>query len=552
MSDNATPVNFQTSTQGVVDAQRLVEATNLIEYRSAGHTLVIGELNAALEVATQLQDAGATVIALDATLGVVEKNLTADGVTVFSCAELGLAGHLGAFKAMGNPSSENRDLAVSVYRESGAFDSVIDLSESPMIDVLLPPFGYFHATTPESLQQAIDDVKELVGTFDKPKYFDYNVSVCAHSRSEITACTACIDACSTGAIRSDGEGISVDPFLCQGCGSCSTTCPTGAISYAYPKPADAIEKSRELMAGRPIDTLLLHTESAQAAVDAHHFNEFTLPLVVEEVSAFGLDYWSAMLCSGVQRILLVTDSDAEDPNRRVLSTQAKLFHRMLSGLRVDTLVVQLLDLAAALELVDVPVPPSALTELTQEHFAAQSDKRQNIRMAFDSLATQLPPVDASQPLTADAPFGRIKVNQSACTLCMACVSVCPGKALLDGQDTPALRMVEANCVQCGLCEQACPESAIELEPRFLYDGIASRKIETLKEETPFHCVSCHKPFATNQMISRMMAKLVGHWMFGDDRAKRRLKMCEDCRVKDIFEDSQTGIDVHKSSESRES
>ena len=128
---------------------------------------------------------------------------------------------------------------------------------------------------------------------------------------------------------------------------------------------------------------------------------------------------------------------------------------------------------------------------------------------------------------------------------MACVSVCPAKALLDGQDTPALRMVEANCLQCGLCESACPESAIELRPRYRYDSIEARKINTLHEEKPFECIRCQKPFATNKIIQSMFAKLDGHWMFADDTAKRRLKMCEDCRVIDIFEHDAKGIDVHK-------
>ena len=43
----------------------------------------------------------------------------------------------------------------------------------------------------------------------------------------------------------------------------------------------------------------------------------------------------------------------------------------------------------------------------------------------------------------------------------------------------------------------------------------------------------------------MQAQLSGHWMFEDEKALRRLKMCEDCRVKDIFESEQGGIDVHK-------
>jgi hypothetical protein len=43
----------------------------------------------------------------------------------------------------------------------------------------------------------------------------------------------------------------------------------------------------------------------------------------------------------------------------------------------------------------------------------------------------------------------------------------------------------------------------------------------------------------------MQEKLKGHWMFQDANALRRLQMCEDCRVKDMFQHERGGIDVHK-------
>ncbi len=47
------------------------------------------------------------------------------------------------------------------------------------------------------------------------------------------------------------------------------------------------------------------------------------------------------------------------------------------------------------------------------------------------------------------------------------------------------------------------------------------------------------------MINTMTSKLTGHWMFGDEKATRRLKMCGDCRVKDMFENERDGIEVHR-------
>ena len=57
----------------------------------------------------------------------------------------------------------------------------------------------------------------------------------------------------------------------------------------------------------------------------------------------------------------------------------------------------------------------------------------------------------------------------------------------------------------------------------------------LNEEEPFKCLGCGKPFTTQSMIEKMEEKLAGHRMFEGD-GMRRLKLCEDCRVKDMFKE----------------
>jgi hypothetical protein len=36
------------------------------------------------------------------------------------------------------------------------------------------------------------------------------------------------------------------------------------------------------------------------------------------------------------------------------------------------------------------------------------------------------------------------------------------------------------------------------------------------------------------LLDKLSRKLEGHWMFQDEAARRRLQMCEDCRVRDLF------------------
>ena len=144
------------------------------------------------------------------------------------------------------------------------------------------------------------------------------------------------------------------------------------------------------------------------------------------------------------------------------------------------------------------------------------------------------PVDIL-PLAPGAPFGTVEVDTEGCTLCLACVSACPTGALLDNPDRPMLRFREEACVQCGLCRVTCPESVVALAPRLNFTGSA-REAAVIKEEEPFACVRCGKPFGTASSIERMVEQLTGHSMFADDPAAlERVRMCADCRVTAQFE-----------------
>jgi ferredoxin len=91
---------------------------------------------------------------------------------------------------------------------------------------------------------------------------------------------------------------------------------------------------------------------------------------------------------------------------------------------------------------------------------------------------------------------------------------------------PQLNFVERSCIQCGTCEKACPEDAISLDTRFLYDDKERGAQRLLHEEQPACCISCGKPFATHSMLKVMAKKLEDHWMFQSDADRRRLEMCE--------------------------
>jgi len=529
------------------------EATGSVTYRSAGACLVIGELEAALAALAGLPSLSCSVFVPVPGARGVQKRLLETGVTVFTGDAPRVDGHLGDFTATAGPADAPMDLAVATWRESGRFDLVLDLGGEPVLGQRLPPPGYVHlppGTGTAMVRSAMESLDSLVGEFDKPRYFRYRPDICAHSRSSLTGCSRCLDVCAAGAIVPAGEGVSIDPYLCQGCGSCATVCPTGAMRYAYPALPEAIERTRASMRARPVDTLLLHVEDDEPGLAALGVPGNVLSLVVEEVGAFGLDYWLTTIAGGISRIVLIDDSPEDDPGRRALEQQAALLHRLLGGLDGSgvsdgsTPIVACVPLERLAKTLEEP-GPLARPGRQAAAFSVTDDKRGTVRAALDTLCEHHPPREPVLPLPGGSPFGRIAVDPQACTLCMACVSTCPAGALLDGRDTPALRMIEANCVQCGLCEQACPEQAITLDSRYVWDSVEARRAVTLNAEEPFHCVRCHKAFATRRLIDTMTAKLADHWMFRESAARKRLRMCEDCRVKDLFEHEPDGPDVHR-------
>jgi ferredoxin len=102
-----------------------------------------------------------------------------------------------------------------------------------------------------------------------------------------------------------------------------------------------------------------------------------------------------------------------------------------------------------------------------------------------------------------------------------------------------LRFTESLCVQCGLCAATCPENAITLKPQLDFHAWDAPP-RVLKEEDPFNCIRCGKPFGTKSSIERVVAKLEEkHWMFAGANAQRInvVKMCEDCRVEAVINES---------------
>ncbi|MCU7918596.1 MAG: 4Fe-4S binding protein [Candidatus Thiodiazotropha sp. (ex Epidulcina cf. delphinae)] len=502
-----------------------VEPTSLVNYQSRGRVAVIGDQQAQ-EIAPRLNETLSPVVIL--TEGAEEPGAP---VIAVGGRAIRIDGYLGAFRIqLGEPGRSNA--------ESVAVDLILDLTPQPLLEKGMNPPGYYHSSCDEDrLSPVLDEVARMTGGFEKPRYFDYDPAICAHGRSGKTACTRCIDVCPADAITGLAETIEVNSYLCQGGGACASVCPSGAIRYVYPAVKDTLARLRKLLSvyrekGGKDPVLLFHAASDDPLPQTMRSNH--LPVVIEELASVGLDVWLSALAYGARRLLLVDGGSMPSSVAIGMREPLRTAREIVSAMGYPPGVIRLTGREALDEAGQETMP-----DIEPAGFSGIGGKRQSIYLAIDHLHAQAQRPKPMATLTTGAPFGTVYVAANACTLCLSCVSACPGKALQSGsEEIPQLRFIEANCLQCGICTRTCPEDAIWITPRLLFDAERRNRLQTLHQEQPFCCTACGKPFATRSVIDKMRNKLKGHYMFQNERALKRLTLCDACRVVDIVQDPE--------------
>jgi len=521
-----------------------------IELQSSGVILICGRDEAAIEAGSLLKDHLDVTVLIEPPAAIA-----APRTTVFPVAKgkvTAAKGHFGAFEvevddfAEALPSSRRAlTFAPPRSRARSSCDIILDLTGgAPLFAAADLREGYLRADpgSPAAMLQAVLKARDLIGTFEKPRYVNFEARLCAHSRSQRTGCTRCLDLCPAGAITPAGDHVAIDANICAGCGQCAAACPTGAVSYAMP-PEDALmRRLRALLiayreAGGERAIVLLHDDAhGEPLLDAlaRHGDgvpAHVLPFGVNEVTQVGLENIAAAFAYGASALRFLLPAKPRHDISGLIRTMA-FADPILSGLgfgsgRVETIETDDPDLLLE-TLRAIPLLPPASRPAS---FRGVGKKRDVLRLALGELHRSAPSPADIIALPAGAPFGAVAIDAEGCTLCLSCVSACPTSALRDDPERPALRFVEDACVQCGLCQATCPEDVMTLVPRINFDTskVASR---ILKEEEPFCCIRCGKPFGVKSSIERVMATLKDkHWMYKGSPSKLDIiKMCDNCRV----------------------
>lgn len=516
----------------IAEADLTQPAPKSLDVVSQGTCLIIGKADVALAAAEKLAD----VLALTVLLEPGSEFVPAQAYDTIVGTLHQTTGTLGQFEVRIDAFQQSLiggrgtpDLTPPQDGAQSECDIILDLTGgSPLFPAPDKRDGYVRAD-PKSLTAVSDAIfaaSQLVGTFEKPLYVRMEESLCAHSRAGKPACSNCLNVCPTGAILPAGDHVSIDPLVCAGCGACSAVCPSGAIRYDAP-PTDHVFRrintlaSAYRAAGGRDATLLVHDDhGAQMISLAARFGRgipaHVIPMEVSALSGFGHAEMLGALAGGFGRVEILlgpkTERDALDPQLALANAIYPDRTALLDMTDPDALSDQLFDQAPE-NAIASPVLPIGT-------------RRQITRMS----AKALNPDAATLPLPAGAPYGAVLVDTDACTLCLACVSLCPSGALGDNADLPQLRFQEDACLQCGLCANVCPENAITLKPRLdLTDAALSQTI--LNEEEPFACIECGTLFGVKSTVEKISEKLAGkHAMFANPAAARMIQMCDNCRI----------------------
>ncbi|MEC6797365.1 4Fe-4S binding protein [Photobacterium sp. S4TG1] len=534
-----------TAITGTVELANLIPPT--VTYESRGNLLIIGEAEQLLHVADQFAALNSvTLLATDA-----NTCDTKTSHTLYYSQAITVKGYLGAFDVHCRIGHDATALDINALETNLAkiaigrpcFDIVLDMTTTGTMNVEIPAAGYYAvgqasaSKASEKLAALVDELPAMIGTFDKPKYFRLNPDLCAHSSRSVKGCDRCIDACPAGALSSDSIAIAIDPYLCQGVGTCATACPTEAISYALPDPQITQNFVHSVLVrykqeGGQSPTLLLYGDRDTAAVTKAlaTLPSSVITIALEELATVGIDTWFSALAYGAHQVLLATNTQYIPTTiDAVLTNELAIAQNFLTELGYDADRICLFDFANS---ANFEAYETAL--ITPIETALTGTKREKLFTVLEALNQTSPAQPTRSAVAENAPYGSVTCKTDDCTLCMSCVAVCPTRALHAIGDRPGLLFVEQDCIQCGMCETACPEKVITLDAGFNWDWQARKADALIHEEPAACCISCGKPFAPASMVKMLTEKLQRHSHFQGE-AIRRLSMCEDCRVRDIFE-----------------
>lgn len=348
---------------------------------------------------------------------------------------------------------------------------------------------------------------------------------CVRVRNRNTACQNCVDFCPTGCISLEGNDITIDPFQCIGCGTCSSACPTGALVAL--KPGDAqledacahmldandgvgVIACREIMkkaAGRIDSNKVVGVECLSRVdesliVDLAGLGAESLDLVCGDCATCELNKAGQMALEVVltaRDILGAWNSPMTLDVRQKLPGFVRLRAEHDEGRRGAVREVRDMAVDVAAAAADYEIK-QALGGDHEEQFSYamlrsqngrnlpqfMPKRRQILHEALDYLG------EPQDEILTTRLWGHAELDGSACDGCGLCEMFCPSGAIrmvyageeetgpvYDGRVRAAsdranyVDVFPKQCLQCLTCENICPQKAIHIDQQVFATDIAS-------------------------------------------------------------------------------
>ncbi|WP_227357461.1 4Fe-4S dicluster domain-containing protein [Haladaptatus salinisoli] len=422
-------------------------------------------------------------------------------------------------------------------------------------------------------------VESLLGGIEQSKHLDFEMDVCASGASSQMGCNECVDACPHGAVeRPKIDDVSFDEVACQNCGACTSACPTGAVELREPsneriaREVEALLEPRErggwLFGGDdPLGEQViafvcserassaLREYGRKAAGDSDEFEYHpVLPVSVPCTDAIGEAHVMHALAAGADGVALLGCGEAcshsgSKPKADLVARLNRATADLGLSDRVaflapnpnapDAFVESLSEFVENLDESPIPVGDHVATghlvdaDRPNPSYDSHGWTLESVRVILNHVEPE------REVIRGLKDFGRMKVNDD-CVLTPTCSNLCPTDAIrrLEG----SLQFNHELCVNCGLCEEGCPEAAIEM-----MDGLDLSLLPenregddpawmTVREGEMRTCIRCGDSF-TSEASARKIEDEVGEMVAGlsPDSEHSVFEYCGKCRTSLLFE-----------------
>jgi ferredoxin len=419
-------------------------------------------------------------------------------------------------------------------------------------------------------------VESLLGGVTKPEFLDFDMEVCAAGESSQEGCTACVEACPHEAVdRPRIDEVAFDEISCQNCGACTSSCPTGAVQLREPSN-ERIAREVEALLEAPntggffrrrtpaIDPQVIAfvcseyaakrlREYGRAASGSAYQYPPVLPVRVNCTDTVGEAHAIHALAAGADGVAVIGCGDrclhsGPDPKAALVERLNTTTADLGLGERVGffapgepkAFAEELEGFTEELDPSPVPVGHEATGEIDAERANPPFDSHgwtlESIRVILDHADTD------REVIRGLRDFGWMEVSD-ACTLTPTCSNLCPTDAIRRTDE--GLEFNHERCVNCGLCEEGCPESAITM-----HDGLDRTLLpenrdgeegtdpawERVLEGSMRECVRCGDPFTSERTAEKIEGE-VGDLVSGvaPESDRSVFEYCGDCRAALLFE-----------------